>query len=291
MKSALTPKELADAIGVSESSLRRWVDAGAIQTFRTVGGHRRIPMADALRFVRQSGSTVVRPELLGLSAMTGHPDLAEAQATDQLYESLSHGDAAGARQIIMSLYLANHSPAAIADGPVRSAMHRLGELWRHDQRGILIEHRGVDVAIGAITQLRQVLPPVPGDAPLALGGAVQGDPYLPPSILAALVLVDAGWREMNYGPNTPVGLLARAAEQHEGRLVWLTLSVPPDRAMRAQALQLAKHLQARATTLVVGGRHAADLQLPQRPNIQILDSMSELHAFARGLRSSNPTRS
>ena len=65
-KTLLTPKELAEVIGASESSLRRWVDAGSIRMSRTTGGHRRIPVAEAIRFIRESGATVVRPDLLGL---------------------------------------------------------------------------------------------------------------------------------------------------------------------------------------------------------------------------------
>ena len=42
MKPLLSPKELADAIGVSESSIKRWVDNGEIQATKTSGGHRRI---------------------------------------------------------------------------------------------------------------------------------------------------------------------------------------------------------------------------------------------------------
>ena len=62
----LTPKDLADAIGASESSLRRWVDSGRVKMSRTAGGHRRIPLAEAIRFIRETHATVVRPDLLGL---------------------------------------------------------------------------------------------------------------------------------------------------------------------------------------------------------------------------------
>ena len=68
-KSLLTPKDLADAIGASESALRRWVDGGRIRMLRTAGGHRRIPLQEAIRFVRQTGATIVRPELLGLNQL------------------------------------------------------------------------------------------------------------------------------------------------------------------------------------------------------------------------------
>ena len=60
-KSLLTPKELAEAIGASESSIRRWVDTGDIRVARTAGGHRRITLSEAIRFIRQIEAPVVRP--------------------------------------------------------------------------------------------------------------------------------------------------------------------------------------------------------------------------------------
>ena len=74
MKSLLSPRDLADAIGVSESSLKRWADAGKIQVSRTDGGHRRIPLAEAVRFIRATGAQVVRPDILGINCATGPAD-------------------------------------------------------------------------------------------------------------------------------------------------------------------------------------------------------------------------
>ena len=48
----LTPHDLAEALGVSESSLKRWIDAGRIRASRTEGGHRRVALDDALAFIQ-----------------------------------------------------------------------------------------------------------------------------------------------------------------------------------------------------------------------------------------------
>src|SRR6185295_13435922 len=92
-KSLLTPRELADAIGASESALRRWVDAGDIHMSRTAGGHRRIPVQEAIRFIRESGATVVRPEILGLAGLESAPMIPPTRANapstvDALFDAL-----------------------------------------------------------------------------------------------------------------------------------------------------------------------------------------------------------
>ena len=52
MQSALSPKELAHALGVSESSIKRWIDDGRLDCTRTPGGHRRVTIQNALKFIR-----------------------------------------------------------------------------------------------------------------------------------------------------------------------------------------------------------------------------------------------
>src|SRR5688572_21462079 len=107
MERLLTTKDLAEAIGASESSLRRWTNSGAIQTSRTVGGHRRIPLSEAIRFIRSSGATVVRPQLLGLTDLgatgaAGGGDAAGPREVEEaVYQSLMMGDGAGAKAQIV----------------------------------------------------------------------------------------------------------------------------------------------------------------------------------------------
>src|SRR5688500_2338784 len=165
MERLLTTKELAEAIGASESSLRRWTDGGAIRTSRTVGGHRRIPLSEAIRFIRETRATVLRPQVLGLDASlaTAAPlngeGPSDAKAAEALYQALKDGDAAAANAQVLARYLGGTPLAAVLDGPVARAMHRLGELWKHDDRGILIEHRATDICVQAVNHLRQLIGP------------------------------------------------------------------------------------------------------------------------------------
>jgi hypothetical protein len=106
-------------------------------------------------------------------------------------------------------------------------------------------------------------------------------------MLAAAVLADAGYRDVNFGPHTPVELLADAAASRDARLVWLSASVPPEAksSVRRDVTALAARLGARDAHLVLGGRHAADLgPRPMPPNVHVLHTMAELVAFTRGAK-------
>lgn len=280
MKRLLSPRELADAIGVSESSLKRWADAGRLQVARTEGGHRRISLTEAVRFIRETGAVVVRPDVLGLAGVPANDGRAAAPADDLLYQALVSGDGAAARAIIIGGYLEGTSVATLADGPIRAAMTRLGELWRHDSQGIFLEHRATDLCVQAVAALRGLIE-TPADGVVAVGGAPEADPYLLPSMLAATVLASVGVRAVNLGLATPLATLRHAIAHHGARLAWLaiTSTVPEEQA--ASIAGLARELALAGRTLVLGGQRRTDVTGARRA--YHVDSMGELAAFATGL--------
>lgn len=267
----LSPRDLADALGVSESSLKRWVDAGKISAFRTEGGHRRIAVAEAVRFIRESHVPVARPDLLGLPDVAT-PQRAASQA--ELLPFLLDGDVTGARAFLLTRYLAGSTIAELADGPIRAAMHALGELWRHEESGIFVEHRGTDTCLQAISYLRHMLD-APANAPLAVGAGPEDDPYLIPPLLASMVTTVAGFRTINLGPDTPLAALQAAVAHHRPRLVWLSASSPVN---PSRARSVTRWLGTLDTLTIVGGRHG-DV-FADAPNVRYLDSMAALAAAA-----------
>jgi PAS domain S-box-containing protein/excisionase family DNA binding protein len=66
-----SPRNVADALGVGESTVKRWIDAGRMEADRTIGGHRRVALDEVLRFVRAEEMDVVHPETLGLDGLDG----------------------------------------------------------------------------------------------------------------------------------------------------------------------------------------------------------------------------
>ncbi len=57
------PGQIADLLGVSADTVRRWCDDGRLETTRSASGHRVVEGAALARFVREQGD-VYEPEAL-----------------------------------------------------------------------------------------------------------------------------------------------------------------------------------------------------------------------------------
>ena len=286
IKAFLTPKDLAEALGVSESSLKRWADDGMIRVSRTAGGHRRIALADAVRFARESGLQIEHPAVLGLEEILPARRAADdegASTADALYAAFLRDDWRVARGLIVSAYVSGESVATLCDGAIREALSRAGELWEHGSDGIVIEHRAVDTCLQALSLIRSLIPQAAPTAPVALGAAVANDPYVLPSLVAAVVLADAGFRDVNLGPTMPTPALISAVERYAPALVWRTVSIAIDAETLRRDLVAVLDKMPPSGSIVLGGRGipAGILGVPER--VHHLGSMSELGGFARGV--------
>lgn len=285
-RSLLSPRELAEAIGVSESSIKRWADDGAVRAVRTSGGHRRIPIEDAVHFIRSSGQKVCRPEILGVDDAVPFSQTlpAHGEEGELLYRLLVEGSESGARGFLVSLFLSGWTPAQIIDGPVSEAMTRVGELWKLDPSAIYVEHRATDISMQALSRIRSLIQIPLANARRAVGGAPSGDPYIIPSLGASLVLGSLGIRATNLGPETPIETLRHAVTELAPQIVWISTGVAADPSrLRDEIVELADEAATRECSVIVGGRMAQALGLPTRPNLYAGRSMAELEAFARGL--------
>ena len=255
---SLSTSEFAKALGVSDSSVRRLADAGELEIHRTRGGHRRIPIAEAVRYIRDTRATVSRPELLGLELAP--QEINREAAASRMQEVLEDGHASAVIGLMQVLYASGMNIAELCDGPIAAAMAQIGSRWPHDKRAIFVEHRATVLCCRALNQLRLSIPDPDEDAPRALGAAMSGDMYLMPTLIASLVLHEVGFNEINLGPNTPLDVLSDAIIDENPTLVWLSISEAiRSRSQAAEITKLSDVAMSHQATLVIGGRHAAEL--------------------------------
>lgn len=285
MRDLLTPKQVARAIDVSESSVKRWCDNGVIPTQYTAGGHRRITMAGVLEFVRSGKCELVHPEALGLPPTSGQSTRVVNRACEQFTEAIVAGDDARCRQIAIDLYLAEHSISVLCDDVFAAAFRKIGDRWSCGEAEVYQERRGCEITLRVLHELRSILPAPPPNAPLAIGGATAGDQYSLGTTMAELVLRDAKWNAVSLGDNLPFETLAAAIKEHRPKLFWLSCShIADEPEFLAGYHQLYDEFGI-DVAFVVGGYALTD-QIRQKMKFSsYCDNMQHLEGFAQTLRS------
>lgn len=284
MSEFFTPRQVARALGVSESSLKRWCDQTLLKTVRTAGGHRRVPYEEVARFCRESGRLLADPQVLGLPAAVGHGATVYSRASSQFTAALIAGDEATARRIAVDLFLTNHPIWEIGDLVVAPALREIGSAWQCGELAVWQERRGCEIVQRAVYELAGLVAPPRADAPLAIGATFEGDVYRLSTMLCEATLREAGWRAESFGTSIPSDSLLQALIALRPRLAWISIShiAAPDTFV-AQFNEFSRRVKAAGIPLVVGGRAVDDALAEALEQTHRCRSLDELRRFAEPL--------
>lgn len=285
MAELVSPKQVARAINVSESSVKRWCDKGIIPTQYTAGGHRRIPLSGFITFLRAAKHELIHPEALGLPPTSGQTTRVLGRARDQLVQALLTGDEARCRQIGMDLYLAEHRISAICDEVFAAAFREIGDRWACGEAEVYQERRGCEITLRVLHEMRSLLTQPPAESPLAIGGAAAGDLYSLGTAMAELVLRDAKWNAVSLGDNLPFGTIGAAIREHRPRLVWLSCSHIADENEFLRGYADLYDEFGLDVAFVLGGYSLHDSLRQRMRSSSFCDNMQHLQDFAQTLRS------
>lgn len=239
MTDVLTTTEAARLASVAPSTIKRWVDRGALPSTRTLGGHRRVSRLALERFLqaRVAGEGEVPPEAREVDAWVNDDQFA----------------------IEASLLRSRSRLGAwfrVADAVGEGLVH-LGERWAAGRVTIADEHRAADALARALTRVGDALPVSPDAAVCALATA-EGDEHTLGLRLAELCLREAGWAVRWLGRATPTDELLRLVRRGHVAMVGLSASSASDDAARLCALagDLGRVCARRDVRLVLGGEGA-----------------------------------
>lgn len=284
MEEQLTTKQVALALKVSESSVKRWCDCGAISTIRTVGGHRRIPLAGLMQFLDKTNQNA------DLNFVTTPPkansvksEVSREQLCNDFTKSVMEGDESEARKLL-SLYFAScESVAQLADQLIASTFHRIGDAWGCGDLEVYQERRACELCRHLLQELRRLQVDPPETASIAIGGSPAGDNYSLPNLLIDLVLRQASMRAVNLGENLPFETLARAALDLQPALFWLSVSHIENESHFVSEFREFRNKIPSHIILVVGGRALTDSVRPHIEYTVHCDNMLQLDSLARAL--------
>ncbi len=279
----LTTKEVSRLCRVSDATVKRWEEAGVLNSERTAGGHRRFRVEEVARFQREQslGLKVCHGDESVDSAATRRPENRE-HSESALFHSLVVGREEEASNLLINAYLEGKSITEIFDDILCDAMRQIGELWSIGELTIAQEHLATRAAVVAIHKLRSIIPipKVPGD--LAMCCAFEGDFHELSTLLAQVVFESQGWEVMNFGCNTPLYALDQEVIHHKPQLICISATILNDseRSARDYA-DFRSKVSKMKIPIVIGGRALDNERLRQRfPAELFATSFSQVAEFS-----------
>lgn len=210
----LTSAEVARALAVAVSTVKRWTDDGSLASIRTLGGHRRYALEAVHDFANEHGYATS-----GLPPRTPAMNLpgSKGELAEKLLSLLGSGD----RELSTALVLSAAQRVGLAqllDEVVGESMRRVGDLWEEGTWGVDLEHRASYLIAEIIDRLRP--PATPARAKQrALLTCTPGEQHDLPLRMVRVILEHHGWQTTYLGANMPWQSTAAAVTRTKPSLV------------------------------------------------------------------------
>ncbi|HEX8184187.1 MAG TPA: cobalamin-dependent protein [Blastocatellia bacterium] len=271
MKQSYSTKELARMWDVSESTVKRWSDAGALRCRKTVGGHRKFELEDILEFQNHCG--------LGIKGLAAEKGCAEVD--DELEHLLAEPDLVGLAERFGQAVLSAHdsfpsslleqyhrrglSLAIIGEEIIRPAMHQIGEMWRAGKISVLVEHLATMATIRALADLHSKIEKKQNVDRVALVGCSEGELHQLASSLVRSLLEIEGWEVTYLGQHTPLFSYAEAAAMLKPALVCISITMADNLERAARDYEgLRRAASKQGAKIVIGGAALKDEKVRAR---------------------------
>jgi MerR family transcriptional regulator, light-induced transcriptional regulator len=250
-----TTTEVARALGVGVSSIKRWTNEGKLESTKTAGGHRRYAVDAVHRFARTAGFPLgALPQLEEPGSGDEIERMSAEEVRRELLAALRGGDAAEARALIAWSLTSVAERASFLDRVIGEAMRLIGEGWAGGEWSVDEEHRASHIVAEILDRMR---PPPDLARPwrAAILASPPGELHDLPLRMVRLILEWSGWRTDYYGADVPWGALEHAVVRGGAELLALTArSGAPFETDEFRALL--RESQARGTRVIAGGEWA-----------------------------------
>lgn len=195
--------DVAEVLGVSEATVKRWADAGTLSCIRTPGGHRKFRLRDiAMHLASRRGSGS------GSKPSSGDGD----GDVEEMVSALLVGDIEKVMGAIAAARLQRSSIASIVDDVLHPAFDRVKQACGAGRCETFHLHIAVNSLIEVAARQRPTLR-VPGSTRgRVVTAPLPGESYDVLARFASLVAVEGGFDAHVLGAGLPPGSVSRAAE-------------------------------------------------------------------------------
>lgn len=205
--------DVAEVLGVSEATVKRWADAGTLSCIRTPGGHRKFRLRDiAMHLASRRTST----------SESSPPPTEGEREIEEMVSALLVGDVEKVIGAIAAARLQRASIATIADSVLYPAFERVKQACGAGRCETFHLHIAVNSLIEVTARQRPTLR-VPGSSRgRVVAAPLPGESYDLMARFASLVGVESGFDSYVLGAGLPTNSVSRAAEDLGASWVLLT---------------------------------------------------------------------
>ena len=249
---------------VSESTIKRWADAGMLKCRKTIGGHRKFELEAIDEF--QNQCPLAKKELAAAEENAGGGELKrmlDESDFDGLADLCKQAALAGESTRVSCLLSQSNrhglSLATIGEEIIKRAMHDVGRLWRTGKIGVLDERLATFSTLEALTDLQSFIAKKDNQDRRAIVGCSEGELHELASILVRDVLESEGWDVIYLGAHTPLFSFAEAINRFKPQVVCISITMVDniERAIRDYDA-LRRAAMKWKTKIIIGGAALKD---------------------------------
>ena len=277
----LTTRQLSRVWLVSEATIKRWADTGQLKSSRTVGGHRRFPLAEVMRFQTERGLGATAT----VAATTATATAFDAdEAAEQFFEAIKRGHSGEATALLLEAHMLGVGLDVIFDAVVAISLGRIGDLWSEEELSVADEHLATSTARRAVESLAASTRRAGAHTAAAVCCAAEEEMHTVAVLCAQALLEGAGWEVRNLGAHTPFFALAEYVGRQRPALICVSSTLQRELEHNARDYaQLAEAARACEARVVLGGEGFRGAAVRARfPADLHAESFGDLARFIRG---------
>jgi MerR family transcriptional regulator, light-induced transcriptional regulator len=270
----LSTRSVAEMLGVSEATVKRWSDAGTLKCFRTPGGHRKFRLRDVRSFL--SDQEAGGPDVVMVAA----PVTAVTDEQREVRALALSGDVDALVSFVANQRLQGRTLAQTFDTMVAPAMADIGEGWAQGKVSAAQEHMASASIIDMVARVRPLVErSTRSDRGRALCACLGTERHDIGLRSVGLILAAEGYKTAMLGAQVPAGDLAMMIAGNPPSILALSAGPTADlEQTRGDLAVVASAAVATRTKLILGGVGFA--RLATIPNsARRFDSLQDLVGY------------
>lgn len=262
MKNFLSTKEVAEMLGVTESSIKRWADSELIYCNKTPGGHRKFKLEDVNIFAKSNNYLI---SIVKLNDSENHDNqflIDQIQKKEinflcnHFYKLILSGNSTEIYNFIILMNLNGVSFIDFFDSVLQPSLTRLGFEWQTKLISVEDEHSASSAIFTALSKLTDSVLRKPKKEKVIILAVIEGD-YHEIAVKSISILLEMeGWTIRYLGANTPFFSLDSAIKKirPEAVLISSTIRFNSYSEVSERLESMKTYLKSYGGKLIVGGK-------------------------------------